>query len=169
MVSQEYQHEEDQEENQESLIKKITNDYLKPLEGVGDEEELNLYETSHNSGSQTTHKFKVGEWKKQIKDGIDNLSKGADALFVHWDSGNGVDLMYHDFYGIEVVTPEIRAAEEKTAEVEQDIGALGKLGVKREVFYDYDAFGGEGLKCTPEEIVQYGKIIETYLNSKDKN
>ncbi len=156
-------------ESYQEYRERIAQELLKGIEGVDDSQELNVYETSHNSGYSQKHKITAGEFRKQIQGSLSDTED--QRLLVNFDDGGGVSFTYHDFYDIEVVTPEIKAAEEKEEKELKEIDDLAKLGVDSDVFYvgDFDEMGNDARKrkFNPEKIVEFGKIIEKYLKERD--
>ncbi|MCK9379396.1 MAG: hypothetical protein M0P97_04615 [Candidatus Moranbacteria bacterium] len=138
----------------------IRGNWLGKIKNLDDSQELNIYETNHSSMQTYKHKITAGELRKIL------LQTEA---YIKFDDGGVIDLSYHDFYKIEVVTPEIKEAEreeEKIITIERE---LEKLGVDSEIFYEIREMTDKKRILTPEKIVEYGKIIEKYLREKTED
>ena len=151
-------------------VKNKTDEWLQKLGGIEDSQLLNFYVAEHCAGHLVS-KFKItcGELRRQILAALasDNLTSFYDGyLPIDFGNGNGVDLAYHDFYGIEAVTPELKIAEEKEGRILNDIAELEKLGVDRDLFYANKTGEPYKRKFDPEQVVKFSKIIEQYLAGK---
>jgi hypothetical protein len=165
----------EEEEIEQPFGLDLVTKWLKDIDGLDDSQELNIKETSHNSGASTEHKITVGELKAQLGKEIDKIGdKSRFTLNIDFSDGEGVDLGYHDYYEMEIVTPEIKANEEKEEEILQDIRELKKLGIPGDVFLTPKGYGGMNSyeepprAFTPEDILKFGKIIEEWKQDKER-
>ena len=142
------------------LNEKTARKYFKKVKELSDDQEINVFETDHSSLYTQTHKISVGEFKKRLTDAVENDEEGVKVRF---DDDTFVDFDSHDFYDIEVVTPEVKAQEEEKEKNLKIIDGLEKEGVDTIIFFEFDQHGNRTIRYTPQQVLSIGKKIEEYL------
>ena len=139
---------------------RVTKKYFKPIKGLPDDQEINVSETDHGGGFTQTHKISAGEFRKRLTNAIENDEEG---IKVRFDDGQIINFDYHDYYGIEVVTPEVKAREEEEKRNLKIIDGLKQEGVDTDIFFEYDVAGNRSIRYTPVQVLEIGKKIEAYF------
>ncbi len=154
-------------ERMRRLNEKTARKYFKKVKELPDDQEINVIETDHSSLYTQTYKISVGEFKKRLTDAVENDEEGVKVRF---DDGKFVDFDSHDFYDIEVITPEVKAQEEEKEKNLKIIDGLEKEGVDTDIFFEFDQHGNRTIRYTPEQILEIGRKIEEYLQkTQEKN
>lgn len=155
---------------EEAKTRKVVGEkWMKEVEGIDGNQVINVHATGHSAGETSTHKITAGEFKKRLEAAIENTDYGWGVV-VHFDDGGAIDFAYHDFYGIEEVTPEVEAGEEEETRNWKIIEGLKAMGVDERIFVDYPEFGNANIKFTPHQIMEIGKKVEEYLKEqREKN
>lgn len=143
-------------EHKNEVIKR----WLQVIEGISPDQEINILSYDNDGGDPYIGKYTAKKFKEDLESASKNMDSPAGKLLV---ANGNYDLMSE--YGevkIQIVTPEIQAAEQKEALNWEIYEHLQRTGVEiRNVFHDEHGY----VKITPLELLEISKKITEYLES----
>lgn len=162
----------------------IIEDCLEQLGGVDDSQKVDVNDylrtpvRYENLGTYKKPTITAGELRKILKDANKQISESTINIDINkdylavlfWNNAtHKIDkLEFETINNNEQSEREIieKEEEERLFKIEED---LRRLGVRVGIFYRYlEESSHQYLAYTPEQVVEYGKIIEEYLKNDEK-
>ncbi|MFO0704927.1 MAG: hypothetical protein U0517_03110 [Candidatus Andersenbacteria bacterium] len=138
------------------------------LGSVPDSQEINISSMCHSSGQSTQWRSTAGELRELLRQALtETLSGESHGLICHFAAGHTINFDYHDYYDVEIVTPEVQARDDHKALLTRQIADLEALGVDRKLFVRWEQDGEETVEFSPQRVIELADIIRSYL-SNDK-
>jgi hypothetical protein len=143
------------------------NEWANRVDAYPPSQEINFLVTCHSSGETSSRRTTVGAFREMLRDALTRAIKENDCRLCIFprEGGWDVDLEYHDFFDIEVVTPAIAEREAHEAKIWKQIDDLKLLGVSPDLFVrdnEHDCWIG----FEPAKVVEMAKVIADYLDGK---
>lgn len=152
-----------------ALLDRIVSKWSNEVAGLADNQGINVSSMCHCSGVTTSWRSTAGEFRTLLQNAYARAIEDDDyRLHAEFAAGHAIDFCYHDYYGVEVVTPEVKARDDQEALLWQQINDLKALGVDMELFVNWEHNPNGEVKFTPEKVVELADIIRGYLLSRAK-
>jgi hypothetical protein len=144
-----------------------TEEAKKALSDSNNDQELNFEITSHQGGGYSISKISLGDLRTQLAKFLAVRDRDRFCPVIKFQDGSSESFDSNDYYDIRIVDEETKKREVETSLIRKKIQELKELGVPESVFCEMDDYAPmPSIKFTPEQIVEFAKIIEKYLTDK---